>query len=536
MAARPIDFNVRVEAVDGADIVNTGTAAKSFGARLMPPAPILPTEGVTISDAGILRGPPTGDDPPRRRNLSDINQTRNAIRESPRYRLARAVAGVIGRNAEDLLERDQLLDSAVSEVEDRLSPVPLRASLWTPAQFSITLVFDGLERGLLNAYNDETREKEKRAILKDACAKAVRKAIIESPIVLGQLDDRGGVTAQQLRAYLSDLDRSITQVTSLQDPLRIRDEEVLELVRSVHNKTVVSIGQLAPEEDITFVAYESLPNGRALAAVIGSLPRRSAKDVVEALKTWDKNYNQDRLEQVRQVVSQTNNARLARRTVDQTDLGYRSRIPNPSYGYPARVASLPEFSMQVKYSAKLNAALDQALEHVRSLLQLSWKEFGTRDAIHFHAHMSSESVKVLFARYAAYLVRKAELSTKMRTEDRATLAEVNYEITRVLMEMKAELTRSVTTKTTPPGKHKTPFYRCASENPGNSRYTTSFGGGGGDSDESEDGPELSSYGEPLIYGEGGKRKRQGRDGKPMTGSQVKALAEDDYIFNRFVVK
>jgi hypothetical protein len=529
-----MDFSVRIEAgiqdgdVDG-EVVLTQQSNAAKRSRLLPAAPNAPTAGVTVSDAGILRGPADGDDPPRRRTVEQIEEARRTIKETPRYKLARAVAGVIGRNPEDLLEKDQLLDSAVAETEDRLQPVQLRPSMWTPAHYSISLVFSKLQPRQLREYNDERDPDRKAELIKNACTAAVKETIRsrQGGVLAGPNNPGGDVTSEELATYLSGLSLVLSRINYSQDPLKVSDEDVAEMVRILHEQTVVSIGQLQDKEPINFVAYEALANGSNLAKAVAAIASNPLAVVVE-LKNWDRTNNDSRLAKTREIVSETNNSRTSRRVVDRFEVGTRGQPLNPSYGYPSRLASLPEFSMKVRFSAKLSAAVEQVLEHIRAILKLSWNEFGTRDPVEFHSKLASDSIKILFARYAAYLVRKAELSTRTRSEDRAAVVAVDYEITRVLCELQADASYSPGA-----GKRRKPYFYCKSEgDPRSSRVLASFGGADeGQEEDSDEGVSLAMYGEPLVDN---GRRRQGSGGDAPTGAQMAQRIPQNYVFRRFV--
>lgn len=455
--------------------------------------------------------------------MEQIEQARRAVKESPRYKLARAVAGVIGRNPEDLLEKDQLLETAVAETEDRLQGVPIRPSMWTPAHFSIGLVFSKLPNARLIEYNNERNPEEKLELLKNACALVVKQNIRDSGVMMGPDNE---VTAQQVAVYVGEINSNLARLTYEQDPARVTDTDITTMVKLLHEQTVASIGQLPVKEPIKYTAYESLGDNQVLARVIAKIETRP-QDVVPALKEWDKAFNESRLSQTRSIVSLTNNSRTARRVVDRFEVGRGGNTVNPAYGYPAKLASLPEFSMKVRFSAKLNSATEQALEHIRALLRMSWNNFGTRDAVEFHDKLASDSLKILFARYCAYLVRKSELSTRTRSEDKSAVVDTDYEITKVLLELKQELNYKP-----PAGKRKKPYFYCTSESETmNGRQVTAFGGQDDSGEGSDEGVALSMYGEPLVNN---GTKKQGSGGDGLTGAQLAELAKQDYVFRRFV--
>jgi hypothetical protein len=462
MAAR--DFSVTISAALDGDI---------DGEEKFVDDPDGPIKGVTVSDAGIMRAPADGDDPSRKRTLNDLSAARAAMKNNARYQVARAVAGQLARNVSDLLERDHVIDETRSVKPMRAEPIPLYVNLWLPARFSkeaIKRTMDNVARAEYDASPKELKDE----LLAKACVSFIAREITKRY--------NGGVTAENMKAYVSLLDSAIETPLRQYLPSQVTGSDLQDIVKSLQNKTMVEIGQtgIVPSS-----SYENLQGGTSVLGPIVEDKVVSGNQLTAILNEWDKTYNDSAIKKRRDEVEAINKSRTE--YIAPKD----PRNPGRDDEYPKGLAQLPETTQRILFSPALSNALSKTLDAVRRAFNTSTYNLGSTDAVEFVSEYCSESMALLFAEITACYIRIAELSTPRRQESiRDNLPVINVQLSQAFSRLKEQFTRVQIFHPTPK-----PYYLMRGE--------------GLPEMASRDGDDDALLGVPLVDA-GTKRQKAGR--------------------------
>lgn len=503
------DFTVRIEAALDGDIGSIESVDGGGGRRQPPP----PVRGITVSDAGILRGPENGDDSANRRTLEQLAAERAAVLLNDRYRFAREVAGHLQRETIALLERDHVVEAAVAHRSAPRETRPLTEDLWLPATYSraaILRVMSPDQRLQYDTVVSTTDDKAaKNAILANACYKFVEAQVTAKYA--------GGLTGDNLKSYLSTIQAGIARIlNSTALPNALGGGAVRELITFLQYRTMIQIGQtlvLPPG------AYEDLAGSTdTLKPIIGDDPIPDAR-VLALLEEWDARYNNGAIKRKRDEVQLVNQSRL-----DEQPRTKEEGL----VGYPKELAHLPETLRQVRFAPALSAKANETLDLVRRTLNITQDALGTADPVEFVSRMCSEGVKVLFTQIVAAKISMAE--PQRRPES------LRYKMSRdnrMYSEYTLRLSETLVRMPRAPPRYPYPFYRLRGENASGRFEVAERGGGGGGADEAgydewiED-AEGTPLGVPLVGA-----KRQHPRGRGKTGGELAAEALNARILRRY---
>jgi len=379
-----------------------------------------PLKGATVSDAGVLRAPPDGDDPSRKRSIKDLSASRLVMKHDARYQLARAVAGHLARNVSDLLEKDHVIEEARSQKLVKPDAIRLSFDLWLPAKFSkeaIKRTMDSIDK---SAYLNADKDK-KDALLADACVKFVQEEIRKRY--------EGGVTPQNVKSYVDHLDHNIDNLLNGTLPSNVTATDLQDLIINLQYKMMAEIGRT---RTIPSSYYENLQGGTDTLAPIIEDKISSSKEVPVLLDEWDKKYNNSKIKTRRDEVERINQSRS-----EYIPVGDWRNKDKVDESYPKGLAQLPETTHRIMFSPVLSSALSKALDSIRRAFNSSQEQFGTLDPVDFAHELCSESMKLVFTEIAACYIRLAELSTPRRPESiRDNLPAINIQLSQLFERVK----------------------------------------------------------------------------------------------------
>jgi len=407
MAAR--DFTVTISAALDGD---------TAGEEKFMDDPKPPLEGLTVSDAGILRAPPDGEDPSRKRSVADLSAARATMKSNARYRVARAVAGQLARNVSDLLERDHVIDEARSLVPTKAEPIQLTTDLWLPARFSIEGILTRMSAPARTAYRDAPSDDK----LVAACVEYVHREVEK----MYQADAKD---PDALRQYTKTLELVVDRILRMALPSQVTGADLHDLIEYLQIMTMVEIGQTGV---VPRGFYENLESSIELRGITKDTVA-SSNQIPDILDKWDKEHNKAAIKRKRDEVEQINRARL-----DYIPAADRRR-GDGSDSYPKGLAQLPETSQRVMFSPALSSALSKALDAVRRGFGVSASRLGTTDAVEFVSEFCSESMVLVFVEITACYIRIAELATPRRQESiKDNLPAINIQLSQAFSRLKEQ--------------------------------------------------------------------------------------------------
>jgi hypothetical protein len=342
----------------------------------------LPTDGATISDAGVLRGPPLADGARSRRDIRDVEARTEALKRDPWYRIAFGVAACMPpRKAEDLLSIPPAIEHARPEREVVTRPKAL-PELFLPADYCLEVLLDALKPDGRRAIEESARSAQG---LNHALLGSLTKAtlITRDGIADGTFDFFAG---QKIGALSTELKAVVADKT----PLQITAEDV---VRMKVLKQAISEYRIALEQRQIQGAYEVLPGFKDdLGGELGSLrdavrqiPGMVPRKFVEVVNAWDKRFNNSAMADTRKALN----------------------AQGQSAAYPSRWAMLPQNTGRVVFTEGLSGALSLALEALKETRK-DLAQFMGDEPVRF-VGCCSESVKKRFFRLTAIHYREGEL-------------------------------------------------------------------------------------------------------------------------------